>query len=150
MSKIRVDSSEKDSLLFTVSCFSTHMVKLSYTKGDYLAFSDGRNLILHNISIPKQSFFIDVFQSHQSKIGTIAMAPSGCKVCYSIKGKVYVMQIKENQQVFPIQHYGFTNVIGPMVARIYPNDSTIAMSVLHSESLSSVAQYDLYSGKQFT
>ena len=145
------DSLRLDKVLFSVPNFSSNLSQLSYSGGDILAFTNGRYLVLYNIETG-EIIPTDIYYFHKAEIDAMAVSPSSRQVCYSINGKLYINQIKEKskRQVFPIQHYGFSHVIGPTTAKLYPNDSTIVMAVIHHDTLSSVAQYNLYSGEKLS
>lgn len=149
VSKIGTDFLENESFLFTIPSHSHrfHKDMLSYTSGDYLAFTNGRYFVLHNHQTG-ETFLWDIKKTFNAEMDAVAMSPSGTKVCYVINGKIYVVEIKDKdrQQRFPIQHYGFSNVTGPTVARIYLNDTTIVMAVLKEDELTSIGLFDLYSG----
>lgn len=152
ISKIAIDSIENETI-FTIPSHSHlfHKDVLSYTRGDYLAFTNGRYFVLHNIKTG-ETFPYDIKNLFKSEMDAVTMSPSGTKVCYAINGKIYVTEIKNKtqQQYFPIQHYGFTYPAGPTAAGIYPNDSTIVMAVRHEKKLSSVGLFNLYSGKRIS
>ena len=149
VSRIELDSLVDETLKFTVPLHSHQFHKdvLSYTTGDYLAFTNGRYFVLHNIRTG-ESFPMDVKNTFNSEMDAVAMSPSGTKVCYAINGKVYVAEIKEKtrRQCFPIQYYGFKNVIGPTIAGICSNDSLIVMAVIKDRNMTSVGLFNLYSG----
>lgn len=148
---LSMDSLRLDRVLFSVPNSASSMSQLSYSGRDILAFTNGRYLVLYNIETG-EIIPTDIYYFHKAEIGALAVSPSGSQICYSINGNLYINQIKEKskRKIFPIQHYGFSHVIGPTTARLCPNDSTIVMAVIHNDSLSSVAQYDLYSGERLS
>ena len=149
VAKVRVDTSDRDTILFTVPNSASQKNKLSFTQGDYLAFSNGRYLVLYNMQT-KDSYPMDAYSAYRSDIEDVVMSPSGTKICYSINSKIYVMEIKEAQerQMFPIKNYGLSLGAIPTVAKLYPNDTTIVMAAIINNNLSSVAKYNLRSGER--
>lgn len=148
VTKVSVNSNDQDTLLFSIPTYHFRKNRLSYTMGEYLAFTNGRYFMLYN-TCTNESFPWDVYNAFKAEMDAVDLSSSGTKVCYSINGKIYVMQIKnkEKKQRFPIQQYGFSNVTGPSVAGIYPDDSTVVMAVINNKGLTSVGLYNLYSGE---
>lgn len=156
VSEVCLDCNNKDSLLFEVpnqlirpNQNVGNRFQLSCAKGEIIAFTNGRYLVVHNLKT-KEFMTYDANYSFQSNFESFALSSSGTKLAYTINGKIYVLLIKfaDERHLYPIQHYGFSDVIGITNAKLYSNDSTIVMSVVHNDSLSTVAQYNLYSGKQ--
>ena len=148
--EVTVDSLEHEVPLFTIPTHSSYKNKLSYTTGDYLAFTNGRFYALYNMQTRQMASYADVSMAFRAEMDAVAMSPSGTKICYAINGKVYVTEIKDEalRKQFPIQHFGFSDVIGPAVSNVCIDDSTIVMAVIKKDGGASVGMYDLYSGRQ--
>lgn len=152
VSRIDVDSLLNEMPLFTVPGYhhKFHKDVLSYTTGDYVAFTNGHYCVLCNIQNGER-ISLDIKNALKTEMDAVAMSPSGTKMCYSYDGKVYVVEIKEKTRVqrFPIEHYGFNDVTGPTVAKMSPNDTTIVMAVIKNKDNTMVGLYNLYSGDQY-
>lgn len=152
VSRIEVGSSLNEKQFFTVPRYFHifHKDVLSYTTCDHVAFTNGHYFVLYDIRNGER-IILDIKNAFNAEMDAVAMSPSGTKVCYSYNGKVYVAEIKDKTktQRFPIQQYGFNNVTGPTVAKIYPNDTTIVMAVIKDEENTTVGLYNLYTGDKY-
>lgn len=147
--EVTVDSLEHEVPLFTIPIHNSYKNKLSYTTGDYLAFTNGRFYALYNMQSRQIASYADVSMTFKAEMDAVAMSPSGTKICYAINGKVYVTEIKDEalRKKFPIQHFGFSDVIGPTVSDVCMDDSTIVMAVMEKGGASTIGMYDIYSGR---
>lgn len=148
VAKINKTQSALDTILFSTPSHKLQYTKLSYTKGDYLAFTTGKSFILYNLQTHEHNQSnIDLV--YKADMKSLSMSPSGNRLCYAVNGKILVMQIKgtTETQMYPITKYGYPNVIGISASSIFPNDSTIIISVIEKDGIYSTGIYDLYSGK---
>lgn len=147
--KISMNSMGDDITLFKTPIYNLKKIKLSYTKGDYLAFTSGSDYILYNISHNKL-YPLNVKAIYGADVDALDMSPSGKKVAYAINGKIYIQEIKEdNRECFlPISLYGYNNSIGPLTAALFQNDSIVAMSIIQNDEnrTSVLGLFNLYDG----
>ena len=150
--EISFDNEASDSLLFEVpNSPKSNYHRLLFAKGEVLAYADGNFIVVQNLRT-KEFLILDATHYFCANFDAFALSPSGTKLAYSVNGKVYIQLIKSTKErnFYPIQYYGFSNVTGISNAKLYSNDSTILMSVVHNDSLATVGQYNLYSGKQLS
>lgn len=148
IAKINKTQSAQDTILFSTPSHKLQCTQLSYTKGNYLAFTTGKSFYLYNFQTHEcNQANIDLM--YKADMKSLSMSPSGDKVCYAVNGKILVMQIKDTTetQIYPITKYGHPNAIGISASSIFPNDSAIIISVIEKDGIYSTGIYDLYSGK---
>lgn len=151
VAKVAVEASVKETILFNVPTHTSSLDNknvLSYTSGDYLAYTNGRYFILYNVKTGGVSS-MNVIKAFNAEMDALTMSPSGTKVCCAIKDKVYVMEIHDYPKLkrFPLQQYGFSNPIGATTAAICSDDTTIVMAVIKTKEQATVGMYNLYTGK---
>lgn len=148
VAKINKTQSVQDTILFSTPTHKLQCTRLSYTKGDYLAFTTGKSFILYNLQTHEcNQSNIDLM--YKADMKSLSMSPSGNSLCYAVNGKILVMQIKNatETQMYPITKYGYPDAIGISASNVFPNDSAIIISVIEKNGIYSTGIYDLYSGK---
>lgn len=151
IAKINKTQSVLDTILFSTPSHKPQCTILSYTKGNYLAFTTGKSFYLYNLQTHEcNQSNIDLM--YKADMKSLSMSPSGNKLCYAVNGKILVMQIKDTTetQMYPITKYIHPNAIRISASSVLPNDSTIIISVIEKDGICSTGIYDLYSGKSLS